>query len=80
MSSFGVRSPRNSGFAGRVATLRCQCLPMHPTVVDYDAVRKETASAFEEKIVEVRGLVAKLQKTQRAAEQTLDQYEKSCTA
>ena len=53
---------------------------MHPTVVDYDAVRKETASAFDEKIVEVRGLVAKLQKTQRAAEQTLDQYEKSCTA
>ena len=49
-------------------------------VVDYDAVRKDTASAFEEKIVEVRGLVAKLQKTQRAAETALDKYEKSCTA
>ena len=55
-------------------------MPLRPTVVDYDAVRKETAGAFEEKIVEVRGLVAKLQKTQRAAEQALDQYEKSCSA
>ena len=80
MSSFGVRSPRNIGFCWSCSNASCQCLPLHPTVVDYDAVRKETASAFEEKIVEVRGLVAKLQKTQRAAEQALDQYEKSCGA
>jgi hypothetical protein len=36
-------------------------------VVDYDALRKE-----------VQGLVAKLQKTQRAAEQALDKYVSSC--
>ena len=77
---FGLHSPRIIGFPCCAATPRCQWLPLHPTVVDYDAVRKETASAFEEKIVEVRGLVSKLQKTQRAAEQALDQYEKSCAA
>ena len=78
--SFGVHSPRIIGFSCCAATPRCQWLPLHPTVVDYDVVRKETASAFEEKILEVRGLVAKLQKTQRAAEQALGQYEKSCAA
>ena len=41
-------------------------------VVDYDSLRKEVAAIFEEKVVEVQGLVAKLQKTQRAAEQALD--------
>ena len=41
-------------------------------VVDYDALRKEAAAAFADKIVEVQGLVGKLQKTQRAAEQALD--------
>ena len=43
-------------------------------VVDYDAMRKGMAATFDEKIVEVRGLVTKLQKTQRAAEQTLEKY------
>ena len=43
-------------------------------VVDYDAMRKSMAAIFDEKIVEVRGLVTKLQKTQRAAEQTLEKY------
>jgi len=41
-------------------------------VVDYDGLRKEVAAAFADKIVEVQGLVARLQKTQRAAEQALD--------
>ena len=48
-------------------------------VVDYDAVRAETAAVFEARALEVRTLVTKLQKTQRAAEQVLDQYEKSCS-
>ena len=49
-------------------------------VVDYDALRAETAKVFDARAVEVRALVSKLQKTQRAAEQVLDQYEKSCSA
>ena len=44
------------------------------TVVDYDALRKSTAAVFDVKIQEVKGLVEKLQKTQRAAEQTLEKY------
>merc|ERR1719352_1656531 len=38
-------------------------------VVDYDALRKQTASVFEDRAAQVQALVAKLQKTQRAAEQ-----------
>ena len=53
---------------------------MFAAVVDYDALRKEAASVFEDKIVEVRGLVAKLQKTQRAAEQVLDKYSSQCSS
>jgi len=49
-------------------------------VVDYDAMRKEVAAVFVEKAAEVQDLVAKLQKTQRAAEQALDKYEKTCSA
>ena len=41
-------------------------------VVDYDGLRREAAAAFADKVVEVQGLVARLQKTQRAAEQALD--------
>lgn len=41
-------------------------------VVDYDALRKEVATVFADKAVEVQGWVAKLQRTQRAVEQTLD--------
>lgn len=41
-------------------------------VADYDGLRKEAAAAFADKVVEVQGLVARLQKTQRAAEQALD--------
>ena len=63
---------------GRVAALHIIC-SIVSTVVDYDAVRKETAAVFEEKVTEVRGLVGKLQKTQRAVEQALDQYEKVCS-
>ena len=43
-------------------------------VADYDGLRKEVAAVFADKIVEVQSLVAKLQKTQRAAEQALDKY------
>ena len=48
-------------------------------VSDYDALRKETAAVFDAKVGEVKELVSKLQKTQKAAEQALDQYEKACS-
>jgi hypothetical protein len=41
-------------------------------VVDYGGLRKEVAATFANKVVEVQGIVARLQKTQRAAEITLD--------
>ena len=44
------------------------CVP----AVDYDALRKDISSSFEDKVVEIQSLVVKLQKTQRAAEQVLD--------
>ena len=44
------------------------CVP----AVDYDALRKDISSSFEDKVVEIQSLVLKLQKTQRAAEQVLD--------
>ena len=40
--------------------------------VDYDSMRKEAATIFTEKRAEVQQLVAKLHKTQRAAEKALD--------
>jgi len=40
--------------------------------VDYDVLRKEASQVFQDKIVQVQGIVAKLQRTQRAAEQALD--------
>ena len=43
-------------------------------VVDYDALRKEVVTVFADRAAQVQGLVAKLQKTQRAAEQALDRY------
>ena len=65
------------------------CLP----VTDYDGLHMEVAAIFKDKVVEVQCLVAKLQKTQRAAEQALDKcvltgagphwsrrYEKTCAA
>ena len=45
------------------------------SVVDYDVMRKSMATVFDGKIQEVRSLVSKLQKTQRAAEQTLEKYD-----
>merc|ERR1712032_1498077 len=42
------------------------------SVVDYDAMRAEAKAVIDSKLGEVRGLVARLQKTQRAAEQALD--------
>ena len=48
-------------------------------VADYDGLRKETAVVFDAKVGEVKDLVSKLQKTQKAVEQALDQYEKSCS-
>ena len=41
-------------------------------VVDYDALRKEISSVFEDRTAKVQAFVARLQKTQRAAEQALD--------
>merc|ERR1712032_72763 len=49
-------------------------------VVDYDAIRAEAKAVFDNKIDEVRGLAARLQKTQRAAEQALDLYEQHCSS
>jgi len=43
-------------------------------VVDYDGVRRDVSSIFADKAAEVQSLVAKLQKTQRAAEQALDKF------
>jgi len=43
-------------------------------VVDYDALRKEVLTVFADRAAEVQGMVVKLQKTQRAAEQALDRY------
>ena len=40
--------------------------------VDYDSMRKEAATIFMDKRAEVQQLVAKLHKTQRAAEKALD--------
>ena len=40
--------------------------------VDYDALRKEVTAIFTERGSEVQRLVAKLHKTQRAAEKALD--------
>lgn len=47
-------------------------------VVDYDGMRREVSSIFVDKAAAVQSLVSKLQKTQRAAEQALDKYEKTC--
>lgn len=43
-------------------------------VVDYDGMRREVSSIFVDKAAAVQSLVAKLQKTQRAAEQALDKF------
>ena len=41
-------------------------------VVDYDVVRAEMKGAFAGKVDEVRSVLSRLQKAQRAAEQALD--------
>ena len=41
-------------------------------VLEYDALRKEVGAIFADKTDEVRDVVGKLHKTQRAAEETLD--------
>ena len=43
-------------------------------IIDYDGVRQEVSNIFADKAAEVQSLVAKLQKTQRAAEQALDKF------
>ena len=43
-------------------------------VVDYDGMRREVSSIFVDKAAAVQSLVAKLQKTQRAAEQALERF------
>ena len=40
--------------------------------IDYDSIRKEAATIFADKRAEVQQFVAKLHKTQRAAEKALD--------
>ena len=50
------------------------------SVVDYGALRKDVVTILAERAAEVQGLVTKLQKTQRAAEETLDRYAKICGA
>jgi hypothetical protein len=47
-------------------------------VMDYDMARVQAASSFDTKIVAIRAMVAKLQKTQRAAEKALDSYVSKC--
>ena len=42
--------------------------------VDYDALRKEVTAVFADRSSEVQRLVAKLRKTQRAAEKALDRH------
>lgn len=49
-------------------------------VIDYDALRKEAGTSIADKTAEIRTLVGKLHKTQRAAEEALDKYEKVCAA
>merc|ERR1712032_1764824 len=49
-------------------------------VIDYDAMRAEAKAVFDSKLGEVRGLVVRLQKTQRAAEQALDLFEQHCAS
>jgi len=41
-------------------------------VIDYDALRKEAGTSIADKTAEIRTLVGKLHKTQRAAEEALD--------
>ena len=62
-----------------IAHFQCLFFPFRlmRTVPDYDAVRKEVAGIMEDKTSEVRGLVAKLHKTQRAAEEALDKCVRS---
>ena len=48
--------------------------------VDYDALRKEVTAIFTERGSEVQRLVAKLHKTQRAAEKALDRFAEPCVA
>ena len=60
--------------AGGGLTPWSYCTP----VVDYDALRVAANEVLEGKVGEIRGYVTKLQKAQRAAEEALDMYEKSC--
>ena len=55
-----------SGFSR--ACCRCALL----AVLEYDALRKEAGASIADKTDEVRALVGKLHKTQRAAEEALD--------
>jgi len=50
------------------------------SVADYDHARNVAANTFKQKASAARGLVAKLQKAQRAAELALDMYSKRCNA
>ena len=45
---------------------------LHASVVDYEAARVASASAFANKVIEARSWVTKMQKAQRLAEKSLD--------
>jgi hypothetical protein len=47
-------------------------------VIDYNAVRASMAPKFEEQANKARAWVRKLQKAQKAAEQTLDEFAPAC--
>ena len=49
----------------------CCCCALF-AVLDYDALRKEAGVSIADKTDEIRSLVGKLHKTQRAAEEALD--------
>ena len=60
------------GFVVASACLGDWRFPCWFAVVDYDAIRAQAHSLRISKVEEVRGLVSKLQKAQRAAEHALD--------
>ena len=64
-TDLGLRAGLGFGAAVR-------CLSLLIPVVDYDQLRKEAGEMSKAKAEHVQGLVARLQKTQRAAEDALD--------
>ena len=81
----GLSTRRDAILAGDKIFVESQLLSVgSPTwnfcapVMDYDIARVQAASAFVTKTAAIRAMVAKLQKTQRAAEKALDSYVSKC--